>query len=155
MTEPVHMHEETPDTGHDIRDERADAPHISRPLLIAVIVMGVLIIIGIVSLAGVIVHRVFAPGQSFRLAPGPELIEMAPADMTAISAKNIARLGLALKTGEHVLSAVPYRNGRVLVLLGQGGNGAEAHITRIIAWQPETARLLAELDAVSAPEQHP
>ncbi|WP_231119071.1 hypothetical protein [Oecophyllibacter saccharovorans] len=112
-------------------------PPVSRALMGAVIFMGVLLVVGTVALLWVIVSRRLHPAPP-PVSPTPSLVAPATGGQ-AFNGSASARLNLPLRNGEQVQNLTSRPDGAVLVLI-RGPQGG-----RILLWQPETARLLAEL----------
>lgn len=109
-------------------------PPISRVLIVAVIVMGVMLVAGVVALVWVVAGRVMHRANV--VSSGTSSVAMALQPSAGQNA--FSRLGVPMQAGEAVESVTARPDGSLAVLVS-GPHGA-----RLLLWQPESARLIAE-----------
>ncbi|MUG90746.1 hypothetical protein [Bombella sp. ESL0385] len=107
-------------------------PRPPRALVAAVIIMGVMIIVGAAALVGIIIYRIV------HHVPTPVVRQEAPALSSSLSGP--ALLSLPRRVGEQVTMMSARPDGALAVMLkDEQGN------MRIVLWSPEQARIIAEL----------
>ncbi|UPO80504.1 hypothetical protein DTQ13_02765 [Parasaccharibacter sp. TMW 2.1888] len=121
------------------QNSESNPPRTPRALVAAVIIMGVMIILGTVLLVGIIIHRMMNHSSA---SPAPAASELSRA------AAGPALLKLPRQPDEQVMAVTARPDGLLAVTLKTGQGDA-----RILLWQPEQARLVAELD-LTGPAAH-
>ncbi|OOL18869.1 hypothetical protein AL01_03770 [Bombella intestini] len=111
-------------------------------MVAAVIIMGVMIILGTVLLVGIIIHRMMNHSAS-PSAPSAVQTMAGPSSLAGP-----ALLKLPRHVGEQVMAVTARPDGALAVTLRDGQGNA-----RILLWQPEQARLVAELTVANPAEQ--
>ncbi|WP_229709308.1 DUF6476 family protein [Bombella favorum] len=122
------------------QNSESNPPRTPRALVAAVIIMGMMIILGTVLLVGIIIHRMMnhsaSPSAAVQTMAGPS------------SLAGPALLKLPRHVGEQVMAVTARPDGALAVTLRDEQGNA-----RILLWQPEQARLVAELTVASPAER--
>ncbi len=116
------------------QNSESNPPRTSKALVAAVIIMGVMIILGTVLLVGIIIHRMM------NHAATPSTPATAQTMMGPSSLAGPALLTLPRHADEQIMAVTARPDGALAVTLRDGQGNA-----RILLWQPEQARLVAEL----------
>ncbi|PHI96495.1 hypothetical protein BG621_05405 [Parasaccharibacter apium] len=106
-------------------------------MLAAVIIMGLMIIIGATALVGVIIYRVVHQSAVSTERPAATMMQSA---VEPSSLSSVARLKVPRLPGEHVIMVSARQDGAFAVMLKDEQGGV-----RILLWSPEQARIIAEL----------
>ena len=115
----------------------SNPPRTPKALVAAVIIMGVMIILGTVLLVGIIIHRMMNHSATPSTAASPVAMQ-AVAGPSSLAGP--ALLKLPRHADEQVMAVTARPDGALAVTLRDGQGDA-----RILLWQPEQARLVAEL----------
>ncbi|MCQ0040952.1 MAG: hypothetical protein NF693_01600 [Bombella sp.] len=127
------------------QNSESNPPRTPRALVAAVIIMGVMIILGTVLLVGIIIHRMMNHSSA---SPAPAASELSRAAAGPAFLAGPALLKLPRQADEQVMAVTARPDGLLAVTLKTGQGDA-----RILLWQPEQARLVAELD-LTGPAAH-
>ncbi|MBA5727409.1 hypothetical protein CPA56_05370 [Bombella sp. TMW2.1889] len=127
------------------QNSESNPPRTPKALVAAVIIMGVMIVLGTVLLVGIIIHRMMNHSSA---SPAPAAPGLSRAAAGPASLAGPALLKLPRQADEQVMAVTARPDGLLAIMLKTGQGDA-----RILLWQPEQARLVAELD-LTGPAVH-
>lgn len=127
------------------QNSESNPPRTPKALVAAVIIMGVMIILGTVLLVGIIIHRMMNHSATSS-ALASSVATQAAAGASSLAGP--ALLKLPRHEDEQVMTVTARPDGMLAVTLRDEQGNA-----RILLWQPEQARLVAEL-TLAAPAGH-